>query len=265
MDNDLRDYEITWPGLPIKHLILACDDFIVFLDPDNDIDWKTTDAYDIVRSVLPIDDKTRLNKIKNEISSLESFPTHDLPIKVIVDYKRQLAEALVRTFDFDYDNAERMLLVAKKYIIDRNTDKSRYMYLKASGLITLLVAIIGLIMWLSRVIIVSATGQTVFFVLLAISAGSLGAYLSIIQRIGKANIDYNASKELHYLEASTKIVAGMISALIIALSIKAGILLPIFTKISSTGLAMVLGGLIAGASERLVPSIISKVDGSKLK
>ena len=78
--------------------------------------------------------------------------------------------------------------------------------------------------------------------------------------MGKTILDYNASKKLHYLEGCSKIVAGMISALIVSLCIKTQILLPIFTKIDFANIAMILGGLIAGASERFAPSIINKLD-----
>jgi F0F1-type ATP synthase assembly protein I len=81
--------------------------------------------------------------------------------------------------------------------------------------------------------------------------------------MGNTNLDFNANNELHYMEAASKIIAGMISGFLIGLSIKSGILLPIFNNINSTHLAMILGGLIAGLSERLVPSIIQKIDGSK--
>ena len=39
---DKREYEEQWPGLPINYLIVASDDYIVFLDYENDIENKSS-------------------------------------------------------------------------------------------------------------------------------------------------------------------------------------------------------------------------------
>jgi len=244
-----------------KYLILAAENYIVFIDNENDIDWQTSDSYDKI--VLNEEDKKVFNSIMNEAAQIESFIIQGLDLKEILNFKRQIGEALVRNFEHDFESAKQMLKFAKEYIINRNIDKSRFLYLKASGILTLTVLIIGIFAWLFRFQVINYIGITAFFLLLASINGSLGSFLSIILRMGNTNLDFNANNELHYMEAASKIIAGMISGFLIGLSIKSGILLPIFNNINSTHLAMILGGLIAGLSERLVPSIIQKIDGSK--
>jgi len=261
MTKDLREYEKNWPGLPIKYLVLSTEEFIVFLDDVYDLDWKTT--VDFENRELSVEDKKNFNSVCNEIAYLESIPLDDLKEKTIINYKRQIGEALVRNFRNDYYNAHKMLELAKDYIIDRNADKSRFLYLKASGLITLIAISFGSLSWLFRDLIINIIGITAFYLWLSFLIGSLGAYLSITLRMGKTNLDYHATKKLHYMEGTTKVFAGMISGLLVALCIKAGILLPVFEKVGSTHLAMVIGGLIAGASERLAPSLIRKIEGNK--
>lgn len=256
---DKRDYEKDWPGLPVKYLIVASKDYIVFLDDENDIDWKTSDAFD-EREETP-QEKKEYYSAKNEIDSAESTPINHLDEKVVIGFKRQLGEALVRAFEGDYDNARKMVKLAQDYILKRNIEQSRFMFLVSCGLTTAFAFLIAVIFWLCREQLILNIGNTVFFVVLSVLIGSCGALLSVILRMGKTTLDYNASKNLHYLEGSSRVIAGMISAFIVALCIKAGILLPIFTKIESTYIAMILGGLIAGASERFAPSIISKLDG----
>lgn len=263
MNQDLKDYEKTWPGLPIKHLIFSCEEFIVFIDNQNDIDWKASDAYELKEAALPKEDRTKSNKIINLAASIESIPSEDLEEKVILNFKRQIGEALVRNFYFDFISANHMLQLAKNYMIDRNSDKSRYLYLKASGLVTTIVFAVLALNWLLRIQIRELLGDNAFILFLCFCIGALGAFLSIILRMGNTNLDYNASKKLHYMEGSMKVIAGMISALLIGLCIKAGILLPVFNKVESTNIAMLIGGLIAGSSERLAPSIIKKVESSK--
>jgi len=257
MDN--RDYEKDWPGLPIKYLIVASKEYIVFLDDANDLDWKTSDAFDL-RTETP-QEKKEYYSAKNEIDSAENIFINHLDENVVIGFKRQLGEALVRAFEGDYENARKMVKLAQEYILKRNIEQSRFMFLVSCGVTTGVAVFFATIFWLLREQLILNLGNTVFFVSLSILIGSLGALLSVILRMGKTTLDYNASKKLHYLEGSSRVVAGMISAFIVALCIKTGILLPIFTKIESTNIAMVLGGLIAGASERFAPSIINKLDG----
>lgn len=257
MDN--RDYEKEWPGLPIKYLIVASKDYIVFLDDANDIDWKTSDTFD--SRVETPQEINEYYSVKNEIDSAENTSINHLDEKVVIGFKRQLGEALVRAFEGDYDNARKMVKLAQDYIYKRNIEQSRYIFLVSCGLTTAISMFIAILFWLFREQLILNIGNTVFFIALSVLTGSFGALLSVILRMGKTTLDYNASEKLHYLEGSSRIVAGMISAFIVSLCIKTGILLPIFTKVESTNIAMVLGGLIAGASERFAPSIINKLDG----
>ena len=256
---DKRDYEKDWPGLPIGYLIISTKDYIVFLDHENDIDWKTSDAFDA--KVQTPQEKKEYYLTKNEIDSAENIPTNHLEKKVIIGFKRLLGEALVRAFECDNENARKMVKLAQDYVFQRNIEQSRYMFLTSCLFTTALSLIIGVLCWTFREFLILNIGNTAFYVILSVLVGSLGALLSVILRIGKTVLDFNATKDLHYLEGLSRILAGMISAFIVALCIKVGILLPIFTKLQSTNIAMLLGGLVAGASERLAPSLISKLDG----
>jgi len=257
-----QDYERDWDSLPIKYLILSLKGkYIVFIDHENDLDWKTSDEYDKIHLAPEV--IKEFNIIKNEIDSTENIPCDHLDEKVIIKFKRQVGEALVRSLESDFTSAKTMIKIARDFIINRNLEHSRQLYLIASGVTSTFFILIGIILWLYRDSCIQHLTTTVFYLALSFIAGSLGAFLSIILRMGNTVIDYNATPMLHYLEAVSRIFAGMISALLIALCIKTGVLLPVFNKIQSTNLAMLLGGLIAGASERFAPSIISKLNGNK--
>lgn len=256
---DTREYEKTWPGLPIKYLILSCKDYIVFLDHENDLDWATTDGFETRK--ISIEEKKGYYSAKNEIDSAESSPVSHLDEKVIICYKRQLGEALIRAFEGDYENAKKMVVLAKEYIFKRSVEQSRFLFLVSCGYTTSIALAILIFFWLMRDFLIPSFGSTVFYTIVSALMGSFGALLSVILRMGKLSLDFNASKQLHYLEGSSRIIAGVISALIITLCIQTGILLPTFGKIQTIHVAMILGGLIAGASERFAPSIINKLDG----
>ena len=94
---DKREYEEQWPGLPINYLIVASDDYIVFLDYENDIDWKTSDEFD-AKELTP-EEKNKYFAVKNEIDSAETIAINHIDDKVVIAFKRQLGEALVRVFE----------------------------------------------------------------------------------------------------------------------------------------------------------------------
>jgi hypothetical protein len=255
-----RVYEEDWPNMPIKHLILGDKKFIVFIDHQNDLDWSTKDEFDNRPQTEAA--KKQMNQILNDVAQVESIPCYDINEKIIISFKRQIGESLVRAFEDDFENAKKMIKAAQEFIINRNIEQSRYMYLSSSATTSGIATLIGFLLWLFHSYIIALIGETAFFSLLAFLAGALGALLSVILRMGKTNLDFSASKNLHYMEAASRIIAGMISGLIIALCIKCGVLFSIFSKLQSTHLAMIIGGLIAGCSERLAPSIIKKLDGS---
>ena len=72
-------------------------------------------------------------------------------------------------------------------------------------------------------------------------------------------IGYYPGKNLHHLEGFYRIISGVISAAFIALCVYTGVVVPIFSKLDKTHAAMVLAGLVAGASERFAPSLINQL------
>lgn len=259
MSNSEPDYISKWPDLKIKYLVFASHDFIVFIDDENDVDWQTSDKFDSGFN----GDEEKHNAVLNRLAKLESTPYYDLEEKLVINFKRQLGEALVRSFSRDFVNANQMLDLARDFISNRNAQKSRYLYLKASGLTTATVLVLATVSWITRVELIKSIGEMAFLLLVTAFAGALGALLSIILRLGKTEIDHHASKELHYLEGSSRIIAGMISGLLIGLCIQSGLILSAFEGLETNQITMTLGALIAGSSERLAPSIIKKLDGTQ--
>ena len=42
-----QDYDDDWGDLPVKYLVLSFKNkYIVFVDHENDLDWKTSDEFD---------------------------------------------------------------------------------------------------------------------------------------------------------------------------------------------------------------------------
>ena len=85
--------------------------------------------------------------------------------------------------------------------------------------------------------------------------GGLGAWLSVIQRSRKTDLDVAAGPVLHYLEGAFRIMVGMLGAFLVALVLHANLVA--WGKSLS---AIMVICMIAGVSERLVPSFIEQIE-----
>ncbi len=259
--NELRDYERDWPGLPIEQLVLSTKDFIIFINHDLNTDWKTSDDYDRKGP----ENLQRHNQIMNLAAKTECIPSDYHTRSIRINFKSMIGEAIARSLKHDYENAERMLRDANEYITERNIEKSRYWYLSACGATAFMISLIGYIAWYFRQYLIASLGAAAFFLSLSCTAGALGALLSVIMRLGKATLNPAAGQSLHHLEGFYRIVAGCLSAFLIAFAVKLELLVPVFSQVEHTHIAMIFAGFIAGASERWAPSLISKLESDSRK
>jgi hypothetical protein len=108
--------------------------------------------------------------------------------------------------------------------------------------------------------LVTQFGLDVYKIMMGTAIGGLGAWLSVIQRSRTTELDVAAGPALHYLEGAFRIMAGTLGALLVALAIRAGLL------VHGTQLAAIMViCMVAGASERLVPSFIEQIEGRAVR
>jgi hypothetical protein len=259
--NSSDDDEAFWKnkGVQYKQLVLATAHFIVFIDTDLILDWMTTREYDEAGPK-----NLRLhNSILNDAALLESTPCDGLGHDIKLHFKRLLGEAVARSLEHDYASAKTMLGAAGRYIRDRGEETSRYWYLLASSLMTAPFILAGCIIWLNRERFSNWFGVTGMWLSLACVAGATGALLSVIGRSGKLKFDCSAGRRLHNLEGASRIWAGAMSGLLVALAVRYGIILaPLGQPGDKIGI-MIIAGFAAGAGERLATSIISKFDSTR--
>jgi len=251
-----QNYEETWPNLDIHHLVLSTNDFIVFIDSDIDVDWETSDEYDKREN----DDLEKRNTILNRAASLECIPNAHQNDQIRLNFKRMIAEGVARSLKHDYANADKILNEAETYIRNRNIETARFWQLTSSCICGMVSSIFVLALWCFRDGFIQSLGSTAFFILIGAVSGSIGTTLSIILRMGSSNITSEAERKLHILEAISKNFGGCVSGLIISLLIKIGVVVPMFESINMTNTAMIVGAIIAGASERWAPSLISQFE-----
>jgi hypothetical protein len=244
--------------LPIKHLVFVCDEFIVFVDDENDVDWYTSTNYDANR---PEDTKAQ-NDILSLAAAIETTPCQHMSESVRVNFKRLIGEGIARALQEDYSNARAILKRAETFVMLRSQEQSRYWYVTASGTAGAVMTLLFIVLWIFRVPVIENLGATAFRAVLAAAAGAMGATLSIIMRMGKLQLDCLSGKPLHYVEGVSRVAAGALSGLLVFLAVESGQLLPMLLKSAGGHIAILFAAIAAGASERWAPSIVSKFEGT---
>lgn len=241
-----------WNHLSWKYLVYANDNFVVFIDDEIDVDWETGQEYGNLGS--------EENELLNDAATVETIPCDHLDAYVKLKFKRLVGESIARCLSHDHRNARWMLDAALSYVTARNREKARYWYLKASSIGAALAILMGLIVWFYRDDVILVWGESAFLLFLATSSGASGAFLSISTRLGSAILDSTAGKTLHYMEAVSRIAVGALSGVLVTLAVNSGMFLPPVLKASRPIWGILLVSMAAGASERLAPSLIEKIN-----
>ena len=159
----------------------------------------------------------------------------------------KLFHTILRT---DYQTAEQMLKEARTYIQVRSEEMSRRWYLSASAVMTAIMMVLGLLIWIFRASITSALTENIIWLSLAAVAGSCGALLSVIWRSGQLKFDCSAGAILHYIEGASRIWAGALSGVLVALAVKSEFILAPLIRSGNAMTVIMLAAFAAGAGER---------------
>jgi hypothetical protein len=235
----------------ISQIIFITDDFIVFLDTNRDTYWWCTERYG---KALP----STIAPILNRVAELEAIPIDSLPHERRLAFRTLVAEGVARALEQrDPASAVAAHDRAEAYVKDRLKEVTRSWYLTVailglciSGLLMALLQCAGVAGWIGR----PATDFSV-----QLLAGCLGSGFSIITRVGGLQLDPAAGRSLHLKEAFARLLAGIVGALVVRLAISSGQILPVFANANSATLVLLC--LVSGVSERLLPNLISKIDG----
>src|ERR1044071_8953579 len=217
--------------------------------------WLTNSAYG--------DFADEFGDVMARIDSTLSIPRDLLSENQREAFQRLVGSALARLLDDkEADNANAMLDKADAYVRTRTTERARIWFLSSALLITAIAALGGFLLLIFRNAIQQRVGASAFEIGLALPMGALGAFLSMVFRATKLNIDALAGATVHYFEGAVRIFAGMTGGLFVALCIKANILLGVINTTDKKLAALLVLAGFSGASERLVPAMIKKVEGT---
>jgi len=250
------DYQSKWPDVEVSHLIISTDDYIVCLDKDLDVDWKTSDKYDEEGH----EDDVQFHNILNNVALLESSPQHHLNNVNKKSFRRMLGESVARALANDYKNAESILEKAQNFLVNRSREKSRMWYLTTSATFTLVMIAVAVAFFLYVIKFKLDSGISIYDLVFSFVGGTVGAFTSITLRLGQSNVEADAGACLHVLESISRTATGGIGGILSGILIKLGVIMPAFNSPELLSLTLFAVGIAAGASERFIPSFISKIE-----
>ncbi|MDD5058262.1 MAG: hypothetical protein PHQ60_10340 [Sideroxydans sp.] len=239
-------------GKEIKFIVLVKKGILVYIDTNLEIQWTHSDD-------VKTDDDFGL--VLNRVSYLESRARFITDKECLLSIKRQIAEGIARYLDFlSYKLSKEIHDIVEIEIEALNKKISWSWYFDAAYGLALICLVLWGMLWLLRDYISPNIGRVGFEVLLGGLIGAIGAIISIVSRGDAINLDANAGKTIHLTEGTARIIVGIAGASFVTLAFKGGVLLS-GMKFSGSQLAVLLVlAIVAGASERLVPSLIGKVE-----
>lgn len=236
-------------GKPIKWLIDSDDDYIVYVDEDDYVEWTMNSNAQL----------TGVGDLLTRVGWLESVEVGHLSDHQIETYERLIGEGVARLFENNRTAATAALDTAQAWITARNKEAARIWYLEGAGASLLLVLLTFLFAawyngWTTldllhhRQIIATAT-----------LAGAVGALLSVLQRSGQTDLDLAAGALIHRVEGLLRVWTGAVGGGFVALLLWSGYVL---SNVSSNASLFLAICLVSGLSERLVNNLAGSVEAS---
>jgi hypothetical protein len=235
-------------GKIILDLILNTEEFIVYVAADYSIQWHTTDDHEA---------SEHHGEVLNRVGMMEA-QSHFIEDKTtLLSVRRQIAEGLARCLDA-HSRHDCMLVLdeAELQLKARNKETAWKWYFTSAYAVSGACIVIFGALWVFRAYVATALGTNAFEVSLGVLMGAIGALLSATTRADRLVMNAMAGKTILRLEGLSRIGAGLIGALFVALTVKSGIIMGGIHFAGSQLAVLLAMCLAAGASERLVPSLI---------
>jgi hypothetical protein len=244
----------------VHYLVYFDDRFIVYIDRDLDIEWKTTEALDKSFDEKGDDIKSKHYSVLAQAAAIETMPTDGLDYQQVLRFKRLIGEAIVCCLVLEFDNALSTIGFARDYLRDRTQEVSRFWYLSSSMLFAIPFILAAASLWLARTSLISIIGLEPFWLIIASCSGAIGALLSVMTRTGNLAFNSSSGRRLHRLEALSRISVGAISGGVVGLAVQSKLVLGALASGSQLHLITMIAAFAAGAGERLAPSIIAEFE-----
>lgn len=241
-------------GKKVKLLILQSASLFVYIDDRLEIQWIWT---------RQSGSQTDFGKVLNRQAYPESKARFITDEKRNLHIQRMIVEGVARYMDsLPLEQAKEIHDIVEGEIRECSIRMSWQWYFNAAYSLVTASMFLMMLAWTVRTELRDVIGVAAFDVVFGTLMGSIGALLSIASRGDRLTLDANAGAVLHRTEGLARVLVGMAGALLAALAFKGRLLLNSFDAKGSTLATLLFLHFVAGASERLVPSLIAKVDAA---
>jgi hypothetical protein len=232
-------------GVEIKAVIEKSADTIVYIDIYDNIMWK-------VNRQLPED----ISAVLNQVAIQEAKSEFLAGTPYLFSCRKLLAEALSRAFmRNDLVMATSLINEAKQHIAQKNRELGRQWFYSSAYISVSVLFLLYLASLLLKEYIEILNSE----IFLSFIIGGVGALMSIVTRTSNIKINATEGKVAHILDGMSRIVAGCIGGFFMALLVKSGLIFGGEVYQNNEYYLVLAVALLAGASERLVPSLINKL------
>ena len=239
------------PEVQVAEIIAQTDTFVIYLDP----------THRITIQLAPILDLKELHPILIRGEIIQSLPIGYCRDEHIRASRILVAQAMHAALRGDIQIAGATLDRAEEYIAARKGETARKWFIEAST--TGILVLGALAIWISITDLLPESWKEMiglgFF-------GSMGAYLSTLERLAGFPWDCSAGRLLHTYESLARLLIGSLGAVVVAMAAKAGIVLSTSEASGESGYWLIaISCIAAGVSERLVPSFVRRIETEALK
>jgi hypothetical protein len=236
-------------GKRIEVLIENGRDFIVYLDPELNIQYAVSPSYHSFSASF--------GEVLNKVAELDGLADRSfMTPKQIKEYRSMIGAAIARMYENNTPSIIfEMLDRAEYFLKSRVTETARIWYLSSASLVILGLSALYIFLYSCGYL----QERYLFKFVSSMITGAAGAYLSLIMNSRKIIVNPSSGKIIHFFESIMRLIIGMIGSFFVSLLVYSGIINPgikgdIFTN-------MLIFSFIAGFSERMVPNLIHHFEG----
>ncbi|MCR4470407.1 hypothetical protein [Burkholderia sp. SCN-KJ] len=239
-----------------KVIIVNASEFAVYVDSHYDVQFLINKEINV----------TEFGKVQTQVTYLEQASTFlKGEREALLHVRSLLGEAYSQVLSTGKsDAAAEPLALARAVLAQKSQDVSYGWYFQSALMTCVLLAFLGSLLWFSRhkPCVTTYLGETAFELTLCAIAGAIGALFSISSRASHLSLNALAGKRSHELEAHARLFAGMLSASLLVMALKSKLILAPLADGHGHLTTLLLLSALAGISERVIPSLVSRFEES---
>lgn len=246
------DYEASL-GKIIKALIIAEESFIVYLDEQDYVEWAYNEKYDLADSF-----QDKFASTLNKIGYLEEISNGVLDHTLKSAFRRLLGESLARLLSEKDEKAAKDILTTAEQIL--NT-KSRQALIISALNSTVTLIVVNILFWIGyNVIELPEWLKNSIPVVICSLAGGIGGFIFLMIRSKTLEIEPAFELSSYKKEGILRIVYGIVGGFIIYFAINVKLVIGNIVNPEFSLMTFLLC-MLGGASEKIIPGLIKKIDG----